>query len=144
MSDEQPPILSSADLGSVLDAVGLGDEIVAEVAGLGASLVLTSNHLVVVRQGAHFRPRSGIRALPFIALREVRLEPPKHGSGRLILRIGRYPWHAISVFIGARDWDAAERLASLISIRIAQARRSQRSHKQSEILARTADPDEPD
>ena len=125
MSDEQPPIQTNADLGSaVLAAVEPGDEVVAEVRGIGASLVLTSGHVVVVREGAHFRPRNGVRALPFSALREVRLEAPKHGSGRLILRVGRYPWQAISVFISAREWASAERIASLISIRVAQARRS--------------------
>ena len=137
MSDEQPPILAGADLGSaVLAAVGPGDEVVAEVRGLGASLVLTSGHVVVVREGAHFRPRNGVRALPFMALREVRLEAPKHGSGRLILRVGRYPWQAISVFIAAREWTAAERIAGLISIRVAQARRSPGSASQPEPTAR--------
>jgi hypothetical protein len=125
MSDEQRPILTSADLGSVvLAAVEPGDEVLAEVRGVGASLVLTSGHVVVVRDGAHFRPRNGVRALPFAALREVRLEAPKHGSGRVILRVGRYPWQAISVFIAAREWASAERIARLISIRVAQARRS--------------------
>lgn len=128
MNDEQPPIQTSADLGSVvLAAVEPGDEVVAEVRGIGATLVLTSGHVVVVREGAHFRPRNGVRALPFRALHEVRLEAPKRGSGRLILRVGHYPWQAISVFIAAREWASAERIASLITIRVAQARRSPRA-----------------
>jgi hypothetical protein len=113
--DAQPPRLSVSDL---------GEPVVDEVAGLGATLLLTETRVIVVRQGAHFRPRNGVRAWPFGAFRDIQVESPRHGSGRVILRVGRYSWQAISVFIAAADWAAAERVVLLIRGRVAEARRT--------------------
>jgi hypothetical protein len=118
--DAQPPRLSASDL---------GEPVVDEVAGLGASLLLTATRVVVVRQGAHFRPRNGVRAWPFGAFRDVQVESPRHGSGRVILRVGRYSWQAISVFIAAADWAAAERVVLSIRGRVAEARRTSKRAK---------------
>lgn len=109
----------------------LGEPVVDEVAGLGATLLLTATRVVVVREGAHFRPRNGVRAWPFGAFRDIQLESPRHGSGRVILRVGRYSWQAISVFIAAADWAAAERVVLLIRSRVAEARRTGRRAKPS-------------
>jgi hypothetical protein len=113
--DAQPPRLSASDL---------GEPVVDEVAGLGATLLLTPTRVVVVRQGAHFRPRNGVRAWPFGAFRDIQVEAPRHGSGRVILRVGRYSWQAISVFIAVADWAAAERVVLLIRGQVAEARRT--------------------
>jgi hypothetical protein len=102
---------------------GLGEEVVDEVAGLGATLALTDTRVIVVRQGAHFRPINGIRAWPYRAIRAVHLSPPMHHSGRIVLRVGLYPWQALSVFVDAEQWPAAERVVGQIRIRTAQARR---------------------
>ena len=113
--EAQPPWLSVSEL---------GEPVVDEVAGLGATLLLTPTRVVVVRQGAHFRPRNGVRAWPFGAFRDIQVESPRHGSGRVILRVGRYSWQAISVFIAAADWAAAERVVLSIRGRVAEARRT--------------------
>jgi hypothetical protein len=118
--DPQPPRLAVSLL---------GEPVVDEVPGLGATLLLTATRVVVVRQGAHFRPRNGVRAWPFGAFRDIQLESPRHGSGRVILRVGRYSWQAISVFIAAADWAAAERVVLLIRGRVAEARRTAKRAK---------------
>ena len=102
---------------------GVGKEIVDHVSGLGATLVLTRTHAVLIREGAHFRPRSGVRTWPYSSLGDIQLSSPRHGNGRLILRTGPYPWQAVSLFIDAQQWAAAERVAGHIRIRVARARR---------------------
>lgn len=109
---------------------GLGEEIVDEVAGLGATLALTPTRVVVVRQGAHFRPISGVRAWPYGAVRAVHLSPQTHGNGRIVLRVGVYPWQALSVFVDAERWPDAERIVGQIRTRVAAARRIAPRHGQ--------------
>jgi hypothetical protein len=101
-----------------------GEPVVDHVEGLGATLVVTATRAIVVRQGAHFRPRSGVRDWPLQTLRDVRLAPPRNGNGRLVIRTGPYPWQAVSLFVSAQEWPAAERVVGQIRIRLAKARRS--------------------
>jgi hypothetical protein len=96
----------TASLGTV---VGPGEEIVDHVTGLGATLVVTSSRVIVVRQGAHFRPRNGIRSWPHGELREVSLSPPRRGHGRILLRDSDASG-AVSVFVDAEHWSDAERV----------------------------------
>jgi hypothetical protein len=110
---------------------GVGKDIVDHVTGLGATLILTRTHAVLVREGAHFRPRTGVRAWAYGALRDVQLSAPKHGNGRLVLRIGPYPWQAVSLFIDAQQWAAAERVSEQIRTETARARRTRTRDEQS-------------
>jgi len=126
MADGSPPRPTSNDLeSSVLAKAGLGKDIVDHVSGMGATLVITRTHAVVVRDGAHFRPRNGVRAWPYGEVRDVQLSAPKHGNGRLVLRTGQYPWQAVSLFVDTQQWAAAERVAAQIRIRTSRARRIQ-------------------
>lgn len=126
MGDESRPRPTSGDLeSSVLAMAGVGKDIVDHVTGLGATLILTRTHAVVVREGAHFRPRSGVRAWAYGVLRDVQLSAPRHGNGRLVLRVGPYPWQAVRLFIDAQQWTAAERVAGQIRIHASWARRTQ-------------------
>lgn len=131
MDDEKRPLPTTAGRESLTLATELGETVVGEVVGLGATLVVTTVRVVVVREGAHFRPRNGVRAWPFEALLDVLLESPRHGSGRVVLRVGRYPWQAVSLFVGAEEWPAAERLVGQIRVRLALSRRSQSRLKRS-------------
>jgi hypothetical protein len=101
-----------------------GEPVVDHVEGLGATLVVTATRAIMVRQGAHFRPRNGVRNWPLGSLRDVRLAAPRNGNGRMVLRTGPYPWQAVSLFISAQEWPAAERVVGQIRVRIAKARRS--------------------
>jgi hypothetical protein len=126
MDDGSPPRPTSTDLeSSVLAKAGLGKDIVDHVSGIGATLVITRTHAVVIRDGAHFRPRNGVRAWPYGEVRDVQLSAPKHGNGRLVLRTGQYPWQAVSLFVDTQQWAAAERVAGQIRIRTSHARRIQ-------------------
>jgi hypothetical protein len=100
-----------------------GETVLEQVRGLGATLMVTTSRVIVIRQGAHFRPRSGIREWPLETLRDVQLAPPKHGNGRVVLRTGPYPWQAVSLFVSAQEWRAAERAVGQIRIRLARTRR---------------------
>ena len=116
---------------SILAMAGVGKDIVDHVSGLGATLILTRTHAVVVREGAHFRPRSGVRAWTYAELRDVQLTGPRHGNGRLVLRTGPLPWQAVSLFIDAQQWSAAERVAGQIRIQTSRARRLSTRDEQS-------------
>jgi hypothetical protein len=121
---ESPPRPTSMDLeSSILAMAGLGRDILDHVSGVGATLVITRTHAVVIRDGAHFRPRSGVRAWAYDAVGDVQLSVPRHGNGRMILRTGPYPWQAVSLFVDAQQWPAAERVAGQIRVNAARARR---------------------
>jgi hypothetical protein len=121
---------------------GIDEVVLDEVAGIGAVLVVTSERVAVIRQGAYFRPRSGVRAWPHGALRDVHIEPPRNGSGSVILRIGPLPWQAVSLFVDAREWVAAERVVALIRSRVAAARRMPSSIDAADRAAHAAEPPE--
>jgi hypothetical protein len=92
MGDQSPPRPTGGDPeSSILALAGVGKDIVDHVSGLGATLVIARTHAVVVREGAHVRPRSGVRAWPYGDVRDMQLSDPKHGNGRLVVRIGPYP-----------------------------------------------------
>ena len=101
-----------------------GEPIVVQVDGLGAVLVVTESRAILVRQGAHFRPRSGVREWPLSELRDVQLAPPRNGNGRIVLRTGPYPWQAVNLFVSGQQWPDAERAVGQIRVRLTHARRS--------------------
>jgi hypothetical protein len=129
---------------SMLAMSGLGAEVVDHVPGLGATLAITPTRVVVVRQGAHFRPRTGVRSWPYEMLRDVRLAPPIHGDGRVVLRVGPYPWQAVSLFIAAAEWAAAERVAGKIRVHVARTRREHLGDRSSERVVRELEAGDPD
>jgi hypothetical protein len=101
------------------------EPILDQVKGLGATLLLTTTRVIVVRQGAHFRPRTGVRAWSLDGLAAAQLAPPRNGNGRVVLRTGPYPWQAVSLFIAAAEWRSAERAVGQIRVHIARAKRGQ-------------------
>jgi hypothetical protein len=126
MADERTPGPAQSRTESAMLAAELGGEPIADdVRGLGATLVITATRAIVVHQGAHFRPRNGVRSWPFDLLRNAQLAAPRGGNGRVVLRTGPYPWQAISLFIAEDEWAAAGRVVAQIRARIAQAHRSQ-------------------
>jgi hypothetical protein len=125
-------------------AAAAGDEAVVDhVEGLGATLVLTATRAIVVRQGAHFRPRTGVRAWPLGSLRDVQLTPPRNGNGRLVLRTGPYPWQSVNLFVSAQEWPAAERVVGEIRVSLARIRRLSEAGELSDPTAGPARPEQP-
>jgi hypothetical protein len=122
---------TSGDLApAVRAALEPGEVVVDLLPGLGASLVVTSTRVMVIREGTHFRPRNGVRSWPHGELRDVSLALPRRGHGRIVLREGRDPKQAVSVFIEADSWSAAERIVGDI-------------HARSRASHRAADDDDP-
>jgi hypothetical protein len=52
---------------------------------VGCSLVLTDRRLVLVRDGAHYRPKSGVQSWPVDRELDLRLEPSRRGTSRLTI-----------------------------------------------------------
>jgi len=128
MGDEPPPKPASRDLGpSNPPIAGLDEDVVDQVSGLGATLILTPTRAVLIRQGAQYRPRSGVRSWPYSTMRDVQVVPPRHGNGRVVIRLGPYPWQSVNLFVDATEWTAAERVVGKIRAFVSRARRSQRS-----------------
>ena len=127
MSDEPPPDPPAEDLASSNPPMaGLDEDVVDQVSGLGATLIITPTRAVLIRQGAQFRPRSGVRSWPYSTLRDVQVVPPRHGNGRVVIRLGPYPWQAVNLFVDATEWAAAERVVGKIRAFVSRARRAQR------------------
>jgi hypothetical protein len=93
-------------------AVGLwlkSDEaVVARLTGLGASLFVTERRLVIVREGAEHRPRTGVRSWPYRAIHEVSLSPLRRGQARIVVRTGPRPEDKVSMFFSEKRWPDAE------------------------------------
>jgi hypothetical protein len=127
MSDEPPPDPAGGDLASSNPpTAGIDEAVVDEVSGLGAKLIITPTRAVLIRQGAQYRPRSGIRSWPYSTMRDVQVVPPRHGNGRVVIRLGPYPWQAVNLFVDASEWATAERVVGKIRAFVSRARRSQR------------------
>ena len=86
------------------------ERVVSRLTGLGATLVVTTHRLVLVRDGAGHRPRSGVRAWRPDAINDVLLLPPKHGQARIVVRTDAGPDHQVSMFFAADEWPNAARL----------------------------------
>jgi hypothetical protein len=127
MGDEEPPGPGSGEPGSSDPTVAnLGEDVLDRVEGLGSTLIITPTRVVLVRQGAQYRPRSGVRSWPYSALRDVQVMHPRHGNGRVVVRLGPYPWQAVNLFVDTMQWTAAERVVGKIRAFLSAARRSQR------------------
>jgi hypothetical protein len=95
-------------------ALGPGEEVALTAQGVGSTLVLTNKRLLVVREGASFRPSSGIRAWHLDRELRVRLGRAYRQTHRLA--IGDASMTA-SVFISADDAADAQRLIAEARLR---------------------------
>jgi hypothetical protein len=86
------------------------DDVVAVLAGDGASLLATRHQLVILRDGSALRPRTGVRSWSYDQILDVSLSQPHHGQARIVIRTGRFPWEAVSMFFSSRHLPDAERM----------------------------------
>lgn len=85
------------------------------VAAVGCTLVLTDRRLLVVRDGASFRPRSGVRSWPLDRDLTLRVGQIRRDTTRLVIdHAGR----SVSVFLTAVQIDDAQALVARIRQRI--------------------------
>jgi hypothetical protein len=122
MGQESTPAAPGRTIESA--SVALGETVTEQVAGLGARLCLTATRVVILRDGAQLRPRSGIRSWPHGSV-QVRLEPPRRGTGRLVLSDWPDGRSAVSLFVPADDWASAERVVGMIRSLASQVRIAQ-------------------
>ena len=85
-------------------------------------MFLTSDRIIVARDGHERRPRSGVQSFPHERIGRVRIERGTAGSGRIVV------WstgdvEAASMFFEARARDRADELVALASAQVARARR---------------------
>ncbi|MEA2519099.1 MAG: hypothetical protein QOF49_1179 [Chloroflexota bacterium] len=99
----------------------IDEPVIDAVTGIGGVLYVTATSVVIVRDDAQLRPRSGVRRWPHAAL-DVRLERPRNGTGRVVLWPGRRPQSAVSLFVAAPDWPSAESVAGQIRSHASRAR----------------------
>lgn len=90
--------------------------------GIGAVMFLTTERLIVARDGFERRPRTGIQSFAFEAIRHLRLELGAAPSGRIAV------WttaghEGLSMFFDAKTFDRAHELIDVARPLIARARR---------------------
>jgi hypothetical protein len=102
--------------GGVLRAtLAPSERVTHAVRAIGCTLALTTNRLLVIRDGWAFRPKTGIRDWQLDAALDVRSGLGQHGTGSLAIRQGR---DATSVFVPTEEWAAALQLIGALRNRI--------------------------
>ena len=113
----------SGEAGSLVPpSLDVREELLAVVRGIGSAMFLTSDRIIVTRDGYERRPRSGVQSFPHERIGRVRIERGSAGSGRIVV------WSAgdvesASMFFEARARDRADELVALASAQVARARR---------------------
>lgn len=76
----------SDDARAALDPVlGSGERVVTIAIAVGCTLVMTDRKLLLVRDGASFRPRSGVQSWALDPGTKVRLTPTHRETARLLI-----------------------------------------------------------
>jgi hypothetical protein len=104
------------------------DAVLVVLRGIGAWMFLTEEHLIVARDGAHFRPRTGVQALTIDAIRHIRIDlgTGAAASGRIAVWTTD-PHEVLSMFFDARSVERAHHLLDVARPLIARSRRRSRS-----------------
>ena len=92
--------------------------------GVGCTIALTTMRLLVIRDGAAFRPKTGIRGWAIDDSLDVRPWLVRPGSGSLVIRTGR---DVTSVFVPNEEWAAAVQLVGALRGRIRRGAEDRRS-----------------
>ena len=102
--------------------LGLEETLLAVLPGIGAIMFLTSRRVIVARDGAERRPRTGIVSYPLESVRHLRLELGSAPSGRIAVWTNSVQ-EAVSMFFDARSLDRAHELIDVARPLIARQRR---------------------
>lgn len=93
-------------LASVLEP---SERMMRVVAAVGCTLVLTDRHLVLVRDGFSYRPRTGVQSWPLDRGLNLRLAQVRHNTGRLVIERAE---QSASVFLTAASMGEARALVA--------------------------------
>lgn len=105
----------------------IGESTLESVTGLGASLAVTATRVVVIRDRAEHRPRTGLRSWSHGEV-DARLEPPRGGHGRIVLGTGANPYAAVSLVVPTIFWPVAVKAVERIRAEARRVRRTSRPH----------------
>lgn len=98
------------------------EELLVVLRGIGAVMFLTTQRVIVARDGVERRPRTGIQSFALSSIRHLRLEMGSAPSGRIAVWTAADA-EAVSMFFDARSLDRAHRLIDLARPLIARQRR---------------------
>jgi hypothetical protein len=98
-----------------------GEQLLVHLRGIGASMFVTTERIILARDGRHRRPRSGLQSFPLEAITHIRLEPGASPSGRIVVWVG--PQEVVSMFFDARSSDRAQEAVDAARPLIARQRR---------------------
>jgi hypothetical protein len=119
--DAPPPMdpLSAATAAALMPVLERGEHVERTALAVGCSLILTDRRLLLIRDGAVFRPRSGIRSWPIDGRLRVQLESGIHDPTMLsITRDGK----SANVFLIATRTGEVRRLIASLRQRIRTTR----------------------
>ncbi len=91
--------------------------------GIGAMMFLTTDRVIVARDGLERRPRTGIQSFRLSEIRQIRLELGSAPSGRIALSTATGQ-ESVSMFFDARSLDRAHAMIDIARPLIARQRRS--------------------
>ena len=100
------------------DAIEPDEEITHAVPAIGCTIALTNRRLIIVRDGAAFRPKTGVRKWNLDEDLTVRTGFLRHGTGSIVVHWDR---NATSVFVLAEHWDAALKLSAAARLQLRRA-----------------------
>ena len=102
-----------------------GEELILVLRGIGAAMFLTSDRLIVARDGGERRPRSGTQSFPLESISHIRVEPGERPSGRIAVWIGAQ--EVVSMFFDSRSGDRAGEAVAKARPLIARRRRERQA-----------------
>ena len=89
-------------------------------------MFLTSDRIILARDGVERRPRTGIQSFPLVGLRNVRVERGSGPSGRVVVRSAA-GHEAVSMFFEVRALDRAQALVTAARAQMARRRAAART-----------------
>jgi hypothetical protein len=97
------------------------EELVLVLRGIGSTMVVTTDRLIVARDGLDRRPRTGLQSFRLEAISHVRIEAGVPQSGRIAVLVSGH--EAVSMFFDPRSRDRALEAVSTTRRLIARRRR---------------------
>jgi hypothetical protein len=83
-----PDVLSEADRTALASVLDQGERVELAAAAVGCALVLTDRRLLLIREGASYRPKTGVHAWPLDRGLVIRFAAGRRNAGRLIIDYG--------------------------------------------------------
>jgi hypothetical protein len=124
-ANSEEVVLNADGSGEISSTIGPqlanGEQLLVHLRGIGASMYVTTERVILARDGRDRRPRSGLQSFALEAITQIRLEPGASPSGRIVVWVG--PQEVVSMFFDARSSDRAQEAVEVARPLIARRRR---------------------